>query len=526
MCAMSGKIKIWEKYDFWKWTLSILGFISTLLTPLIDEKSGELNIEGGYLRFLIIFISVLVAVVPWILSWKKQLTDLKSNISTIINTFSEENVSLHSKLEDVTSLVTAAKDMNINATNITEKINEMAIWRKNEQEDKIKITVSDLDDYLILLPLHLSMRYLKGLDVKIETRSCGSDKKAIEKLLSGKSDFAITDPYYLKEYHNPDLVLLAPLITKTPMWWMSREKSGGEIIRIFSYETINEQDTHDTYTSRLLKEQINKLGLNGGKYTIVTIKEVVEELCQRLDNGIKHSRREETLISSYVGQKGAKGLTGIREDIERITAFECLLFSCVENSDIDKRIRNITTEYFQSFDFFLVTEPDCSFIRDVLGYKADQVVIDDMSFFTGIITTRKHMREFPVASLKMLRGIRDGILMSNIVLMREDTQSIKKAFEDALIAVSKDQKAQLFKKALESIKKFELDATFFPNDLVILDTDKSYVEKDSYYISMIDKYKKSDYGDSILRTKVVNGKPADLKDPDIKFIIEGLGYDC
>ena len=62
------------------------------------------------------------------------------------------------------------------------KLNELTIWRRNEHLDKIRITVSDFDDYLILLPLHLSVSFLKGMDVEFETHCCGSDKKALEEL--------------------------------------------------------------------------------------------------------------------------------------------------------------------------------------------------------------------------------------------------------------------------------------------------------------------------------------------------------
>ena len=387
--------------------------------------------------------------------------------------------------------------------------------------------------YLILLPLHLSKRYLKGMGVDIRTRCCGSDQKAIEELVSGNSNFAITDPHYLKEYKNPDLILLSPLITNSPMWWMERDGGNTDkkrnVIRVFSYDDFVEKrdgcgkEITDTFTSRLLKKQIKKLKESARgkieKIEILTIQKVVSELCKELEK-INFSTRDSSLISNYKGAKGGKGLVGLREDVDKISAFECLLFSCRETDNTE--VATIMTNYFSKIDYFLVTEPDCSFIKK-LGYTECNASLNNAPIFTAVITTRTYLKEFPVASLKMLRGLRNGILKTNLLLMKQDTAMIKKAFEDAF----DEQKVQLFKTAFGSIQSFVLDSTFFPNDLILLDREKKFVETDDKDIeNIIDKYKDSNYGDALLSRSEKKGRTSDLSDDNIKFIIQGLGYDC
>lgn len=477
--------------DLWFWLCTILGIIVAILTPFINEIINKIapsfSNKVSHIEFIFWSLSIILIFAPWIPKLKRVLLITEGIIDS--------------------------------AESLTQKFNEVAIWRKQEVE-KISIKISDLDDYLILLPLHLSVSYLKGMDVIIDTSCCGSDNKAIQELLSGKSNFAITDPHYLSDYPDSDLVLLAPIITKAPMWWMSRD---GDVpvkkpLKIFSYEKSNNRKKKYTYTSRALDSQISKKGLKESNYSIYTIKEVVDDLCNRLSGIIND--HDETLINKL------GGLEGLKKEKKNIASFECLLFSCVENHDINQEIKAKTIEYFKEFDFFLVTEPDSSFIKRILSYKEEKVLLDDDAIFTGVITTRTYLREFPVASLKFLMGIRDGILKSNIALMNKDSSMIKQAFQDALnyqnshsMVVSKAQKTQLFQEAFGSINDFLLDESFFPDDLILLDTSNKYTSKK--YHPTIEKYK-----NNLIRTNKIGGNPLDTDDPNVKFIIKGLGYDC
>ena len=409
------------------------------------------------------------------------------------------------------------------AEGLPAKLNELSIWRRNEQPEKIRITVSDFDDYLILLPLHLSIPFLKGMDVEFETSCCGSDMKALEKLASGSCKFAITDPYYLKMFPTAGFVLLAPLIMKSPMWWLSKnscsEASRSSPVRIFSYESKNKKREAQTYTGRMLETQIQKSV--SGSYEVYTIKKVVKELCRKLRESNVVQKGDRSLIDMY------GGLDKIEEKEESIAAFECLLFSCcIENSEEVVSIGSIVREYFQQFDYFLLTEPDSSFVAQVLGCSAEQVSLDGgESIFTGIITTREYLYTYPVESLKMLRGLRDGLLKSNIALMNKDAKTIKKAFQKAIDykrgGFEKEQKKHLFINAFLAIDRFLLDESFFSDDLILLDTGMRFTPDEAPFNEYVRKY-----GNYILQTTDAGGKESDLKNESIKFIIKGLGYDC
>lgn len=464
---------------------NVLGLILGMCTPFVDSMEVSLPFLSNktiYLGYVFWCLSILLIIGPWIYKMHK--------------------------------LVSSTRGIIESADMFANKLNELSIWKKNEQVDKINITVSDLDDYLILMPLHLSVQTLKGMDVKIQTSCCGSDKKAIEKLLSGESKFAITDPYYLVGHENSDLILLAPIITESPMWWMSKENISGrqKKVQIFSYES----EQKDTYTSRLLQKKINSLKLRPNEYEVFTIEDVVNQLNLQLKSAVDEaaSERSNLLIEEYEADDGSKGLDGLKKDSKKISAFECLLFSCGDG--INSKISTITREYFRQFDYFLVTEPDCSFIKKILSYKAESVSLDNSSIFTGLITTRHYMREFPVECLKTLRGLRDGIFRSNIVLMNKDAITIKNAFHDALMAFSKDKKAQYFKQALESIDAFMLSEKYFPDDLIVFDNTMTKYKK----------YNLNKFKAFLLRASNDHGKDSDFDNQSIKFIINGLGYDC
>ena len=401
------------------------------------------------------------------------------------------------------------------------KLNELTIWRRNEHNEIIKVTVSDFDDYLILLPLHLSVSFLKGMDVEFETHCCGSDKKALEELASGRCKFAITDPHYLKDFSDSDFVLLAPMITKTPMWWLYHERkktSPSGPVRIFSYEKNEPKNKALTYTSRMLEEQVSHKGWQKDDYEVMTVKTVIDELCARLSGVIM--KGDETLIDKY------GGLDVIKKE-KSISAFECLLFSCLDNTAGGK-VKKIVEAYFREFDYYLLTEPDSSFVAKLFSCKPDLVTIDNNDIFTGIITTRHYLHTYPVECLKMLRGLRDGLLKSNIALMNKDAKMIKKAFQDALRyqhgSSNKDRKLQLFSNAFNGIDKFLLDESFFPDDLLLLDTEMKFTSKDSPFYSEVANYVTT-YLKYILRSNESAGKKSDLNDQSIEFIIKGLGYD-
>lgn len=400
------------------------------------------------------------------------------------------------------------------------KLNELTIWRRNEHQSRIKITVSDFDDYLILLPLHLSVFFLKGMDVEFETRCCGSDRKALEELASGRCKFAITDPHYLNEFPNDDFVLLAPLITKSPMWWLSHSLKKGQPSKphpiIFSYEQRDASGSL-TYTSRMLDAQIAKYGWKSGDYEVYTIPTVVEQLCEKLANVVKDG--DGSLIDSY------GGLARIKQE-QSIAAFECLLFSCTDDTDVRGLIKNTIKDFFLQFDYFLLTEPDSSYVAKVFSLKQEPVSLDNDYIFTGIITTRKYLHAYPVESLKMLRGLRDGLLKSNIALMNKDANTIKRAFQEALAykrgSIESEQKKHLFINAFKNIDRFLLDESFFPDDLILLDTGKKFTPSDdALYRMYVQKYEKF-----ILRSFEAGGKESDLNNESIRFIIKGLGYDC
>ena len=399
------------------------------------------------------------------------------------------------------------------------KLNELTIWRRNEHLEKIRVTVSDFDDYLILLPLHLSMSFLKGMDVEFETHCCGSDKKALEELASGNCKFAITDPYYLKDYPNSDFVLLAPMITKSPMWWLTPKRAvslASGPVRIFSYEKNEAKNNAHTYTGRMLEAQISKYKWRKGDYEVHTVNTVIDELCDKLVGVVKDD--DGSLIDSF------GGLDAIRK-AKSISAFECLLFSCLESNDVGNKIKKITEDYFRGFDYYLLTEPDSSFVLKLFSCDKELVTLDNNYIFTGIITTRQYLNSYPVESLKMLRGLRDGLLKSNIALMNKNAKIIKKAFQDALSSqhsgLNKGRKLQLFNNAFGFIDTFLLDESFFPDDLILLDTGMRFTPDESPYNKYIEKYR-----DNILRTSVIGGKKSDLEDESIQFIIRGLGYDC
>lgn len=485
-----------KKKDKYLWWVTLFGLILAIFSPFVDsiviDAIPSLENKNIFIEYACWCLSLLTIIGPWLYKMNK--------------------------------LIFATTGIIEGSGVITEKLNELSIWKKNEQLDKIKITISDLDDYLILLPLHLSVQILKGMDVKVQTLCCGSDKNAIEELKAGKSKFAITDPYYLRNQKNSDLILLAPIITMSPMWWMYRNKNdkhsdNKKKIRIFSYES----DKKDTYTSRLLKKRIEDIGLTSGSYKIITIGNVVEELSQKLKEAVKRAEEERahSLIENYEAEDGSKSLAGLKKDSKKITAFECLLFSCNENkskaTDLNS-VSKICQEYFRQFDYYLVTEPDCSFIRKMFLYEADSVSLNNNeSIFTGLITTRHYLQEFPVECLKMLRGLRDGIFRSNILLMNKDAATIKKAFHDALAAFSKPEKAQYFKQALEAIDTFMLDEKCYPDDLVIFDNSMGKYKD----------YNLNRYKDFLLRkVSSDNGMDSDYDNQNIKFIINGLGYDC
>jgi hypothetical protein len=100
--------------------------------------------------------------------------------------------------------------------------------------------------------------------------------------------------------------------------------------------------------------------------------------------------------------------------------------------------------------------------------------------------------------------------------MNKDAVTIKRAFHDALMAFSKDKKAQYFDQALESIKTFMLDEQYFPDDLVIFNNSMP-----KYKEYKLDKYKPY-----LLHTSSENGMDSDFDNQSIQFIINGLGYDC
>lgn len=475
--------KAWSKV--WPWISFSVGFLLTIFDKAICTWLVKNGFEQNDAEHFIWFLSVLFVFSPCVIIMKE--------------------------------FISTTKEIKVKAIGLSQKYNDLLVWKNNEREDKICITVSDLDDYLILLPLHLSIRrFFKGLNVQIITRCCGSDKKAIEALLTGESNFAITDPHYLQDYKDKDLVFLAPLITQTPMWWMMKggspePKNKNIKIKIFSYETDNNQSS--TSTGRLLKNKLAEFKRLGIKVEVKIIKNVVEELLSKLRN-IDLDSRNDTLIGNYTTISGEKGLDGLKKDKDKISAFDCLLFSCKEKNET---IQKIVSQYFLTFDYFLVTEPDCSFIKNALGYKANAIEETvNGAVFTGIISTRQYLREYPVASLKMLRGLREGILMSNILFMNHDTDTIKYAFTEALKAASKEQTAILFDAALGNIQDFELSASFFPNDLILLGVDKLDEIYRKYYNS-------TRYGNVILTS---TGSHADIDDKNIKFLLKGLGYDC
>ena len=74
---------------------------------------------------------------------------------------------------------------------------------------------------------------------------------------------------------------------------------------------------------------------------------------------------------------------------------------------------------------------------------------------------------------------------------------------------------------MPNIDRFLLDESFFPDDLILLDTGKKFTPSDdALYRMYVQKYEKF-----ILRSFEAGGKESDLNNESIRFIIKGLGYD-
>lgn len=379
------------------------------------------------------------------------------------------------------------------------QINNIALYRQYD-ENKLSISVSNLDDYFILMPLHLSRETSKGMKLEINTKPCSSDKLAIEEVNKGNCMFAIADPSYLKEYKNDEssnLVLLSPLIQKVPLWLLEKKKNR----TIGKKKLLTITKDSDIFTGRIVNE-------NFSACDITTTDEFEKELLTIFQEDIYY---DESTLNNIFKIRSDKASNN---DSKKRSLFSILLFSYADNK-WKKETKEKIRWKIEEFDYIFLTDPEVSFIKSITEKEKYCVQSDKFSsqvisktcakdehgnlieysdptvekraeegiIFSALIANRKMMENYYTTTIRFLRSLQVGILKTNIALStNEDGQDISNAFINSLKAEKEKEKeylAEIYQNALRVLKGDKkhlkdylfLQESYYPNDLYIFTRD-------------------------------------------------------
>lgn len=447
---------------FWSILSIVLSLISIYEEKLIQYWGWDKNI------FLFVPIAILIST---ILVFMSVIQSVKKELDNY---------------EDVTKWI---KD-NPNYQNaLTDHIDSIALYKK--YDDKVlQITVSDFDDFFVLMPLHIAKKKSGCMNLTIVTSPSRSDKEALDKIADPEKEFmfAITDPSYLidptfnKKYK--DLVIIAPLVCGVPLWLLAKENNTLSNLLTVSTDT-------EVYTGRVVDGLFKNAISNTD--TVDSIESEMRDIYLKDKNCNKILRK---YFASLFEQQRSKKKDSHKEIINKI-GFSHLLF--LFSGDWAPSTKESMRTLFKRYDAFFLTDPEMSYIRktilnDTKEYKIldefdgkiinkalkkerttghytvyssieDEKKDENKIIFTAVIANKRKMQSNPIMALRFLRCLQIGILKTNIALTTtENTENFQEIF-----AGSTNTHKELYTTAFKDIKnnEFLIKDNNYPNDLYI-----------------------------------------------------------
>lgn len=402
-------------------------------------------------------------------------TIILSTISILFGLFK-----IFSSFHDYGNVLQWIKDSKEGYDKINTKLDEIALYNKYDA-DNLQVSVSDFDDFFVLMPLYFAKRVAKSQQLLIKTIRSGSDLGALENIYDDNKEdciFAITDPSYLleKKEFSDKLVFIAPIVRGVPLWLLQKRnnnKTDG-----IKHKLLTVSNDQNVFTGRVVKRNFDE--------EFFEIHTTVNNIF--LNRILNIYKRDNFYKNSLIYCKETK--------------FEYLLYSYSEewNSKTKTDIRNV----FLEFDFIFLTDPEITYLKNVilkekgkLYYsetpKIGNVYInktgsyDEHSLlkrfdnlidanhaekqviFSAIIANKKKLENNPINSLRFLRCIQLGLLKTNIALTTEENNdNISVIFSQSFDQIEDIPKYNLYRQAFKNLKtkNFLIKEWNYPNDLI------------------------------------------------------------